>query len=788
MGPFPSSSRCSRTGALLIGALLAEATLAAGSDAAVLGPRLKLALHRALEATSGEAAKPVARPPIHVVLRADPNRLQAAVAACGGSVRTVIDDIATALIPPEGLVRLARKDGVSRIELAGRSFPHPVRFKPQPRPGTLRFPQSSGGSFSTDELPPELPDAAALHQGAPPLSRPYTGKGVVIGFFDTGINFRHLDFRGPDDPTKSRILFIRVPVDRDELLSGRISGTEWTRDQIEAALKGGPDQPSADELDHGTLVAGTAAGNGAATGSHAGMAPEADLVMVHGLRGASYLEAADYIYGKAAEKGMPAVVNQSSWSGSISLFPTLEEEGLEKLIRAAPGRAYVAAAGNGGEFLGHWGGFPLQRDSLWTFYKPVSVDSSLVDSFFLALNWDDRLILEGIVLGPKVEESSLALALDTERPEGEPLDGAQLAGTAWYSLSDLARDVGDWDLVPDLDGLNIDREFAASETLISAGGDTLGSVNLAASPLEAGGGGFRFLLEAEKLSWASDSRSVLWRLMARGQGTIHVWSWLGEGVIRRDLDAETGYRPADNYYMVISPGTSEEVIAVGAYANMEVPAIGLELGDLLPFSSRGPTIDERIKPDLAAPGITYSTSHVGIDGRAGGAGTSLSAPVVAGAVALYLENHPTATSREIREALFASARRDRFTSTFGELPNRHWGHGKLDIIAALTGQRTLVSVADASAPRPEAFQLHPNFPNPFNAGTTLSFGLPAGGEVTLAVYNLLGQRVGLLLDRHFLPAGQHTFRYRETGLGSGTYLLALQSGDARTTRRMTLAK
>ena len=783
MRPFPSSSRCSRTGALLIGALLAEATLAAGSGAAVLCPRLKLALHRALETTSEGAAKPVAQPPIHVVLRADPNRLQDAIAACGGSVGTVIDDIATALVPPEGLVRLARQDGVSRIELAGRSFPHPFRHRPQPQASTLRIHQSRGSP--ADELPPELPDAAALHQGAPPLDRPWTGKGVVIGFFDSGINFHHLDFRDPDDPGKSRILSIWVPVDRDEF-SGRISDTEWTREQIEAALKGGPDQPPEDG-GHGTHVAGTAAGNGAGTGSHAGMAPEADIIMVQVGLGVSYLEAADYIYRKAGEQDMPAVVSQSSWSGFGGLFPTLEEEGLEKLIRAAPGRAYVAGAGNGGEFLGHWGGFPLQRDSLWTFYKPVSLDSTLVDSFCLALNLDDRLILEGIVLGPEVEESSLALTLDTERPEGEPLDGAQLARTAWYSLSDLTTAPGDWDLVPDLFGLKIDREFAASDTLISESGDTMGTVSLAASPLEAGGGGVRFLLEAENLSWASDSRSVLWRLMARGQGTIHVWSLLGEGVIMRDLDADTGYRPADNFYGILSPGTSREVIAVGAYANMEIFP-GVEQGDLLPFSSRGPTIDGRIKPDFVAPGITYSTSHVGIDGRAISAGTSLSAPVVAGAVALYLEKHPTATNREIREALFASARRDRFTSTFGELPNRHWGHGKLDIIAALTGQRTLVSVADASAPRPEAFQLHPNFPNPFNAGTTLSFALPAGGEVTLAVYNLLGQRVGLLLDRHFLPAGQHTFRYRETGLGSGTYLLALQSGDARTTRRMTLAK
>ena len=733
----------------------------------VLGPRLKLTLHRSTRPAS-EGAKRLAQQPIHVVLRADPDRVQAAVAACRGSVRTVIDDIATAFMPPEGLVCLARQDGVSRIELAGRSFPHPVRHRPQPPRGAIRIERADGnGSTPGVELPPELPDAAALHQGAPPLDRAYTGKGVVIGFFDTGINFRHLDFRDPDDPGKSRILSIWDPGDdRGPPPSGRSGGTEWTREQIEAALKGGPDQPSGDEDGHGTLVAGTAAGNGAATGSHAGMAPEADIIMVTPRR-VSYLEAADYIYQKAGELDKPAVVNQSLSTDFIS--GSLEEEGLEKIIQAVPGRAYVAAAGNFGSTPIHWGGFPLQQDSLWTYYRAFS------DSVIFEDIGSDLLVLEGVVLGPKVKESSIALALDTERPEGELIEGAQLAKTGWHSLADFVSDI------------DIDSKFAVSDTLISASGDILGTVLMSASPLE-GCEGHTFTLYAFQFPAASNSGSVLWRFMAKGQGRIHVWiSIFGETVIRRDLDADTGYRPQDSYYTILSPEASEEVIAVGAYANMEAFP-GVEQGDLLPFSSRGPAIDGRIKPDLAAPGITYSTSHVGIDGRAIGAGTSLSAPVVAGAVALYLEKYPTATNQEIREALFASARRDRFTRTFGELPNRHWGHGKLDIIAALTGQRTLVSMAEASAPRPEAFQLHPNFPNPFNAGTTLSFALPAGGEVTLAVYNLLGQRVSLLLDRHFLLAGQHTYRYHGAGQGSGAYLLALQSGDARTARRITLTK
>ena len=759
------------TSALLIFLILVSAKLEAEADSgpAVLGPRLKLALHRSLR-VSGGAAKSVAQPRIHVVLRADPNLLQAAVAACGGSVRTVIDDIATALVPPEGLARLSRQAGVSRIELAGRAFHHRGGINPLPQPGTLGIHQTAGNdSIPCGEVPPELPDVATLHQGAPPFDRAWTGKGVVIGFFDSGINFHHLDFRDPDDPGKSRILSIWAPVGRDLLSSERISGSEWTREQIEAALKGGSDQPSADESGHGTHVAGTAAGNGAGTGSHAGMAPEADIIMVKYGVGGSFLEAADYIYRKAAEQGMPAVVNLSLFTSITPRF--LEQSGLEKLIRAAPGRAFVSSAGNFGSTPIHWGGFPLQRGSLWTYYRAYS-DSTVFEDIGSDLLW-----LQGILLEPfETEKSSLALALDTERSEGEMIEGTQLASTAWHSLEDLSMEI------------DIDAEFAISDTLISVSGDTLGTVSLAASPLDAGGG-LTFSVWAFQYPEARNSGPVLWRLMARGQGTIHVWSWpFAEPVIRRDLDAETGYRPPDSFYTIFSPETSEEVIAVGAYANMEVPAIGLELGDLLPFSSRGPAIDGRIKPDLAAPGITYSTSHVGIDGRAAGAGTSLSAPVVAGAVALYLEKYPTATSREIREALFASARRDRFTRTFGELPNRHWGHGKLDIIAALTGQRTFVAMAEASAPRPGAFQLHPNFPNPFNAGTTLGFALPAGGEVTLAVYNLLGQRVSLLLDRHYLPAGQHTYRYHGAGLGSGTYLLALQSGDSRTARRMTLAK
>ena len=80
-----------------------------------------------------------------------------------------------------------------------------------------------------------------------------------------------------------------------------------------------------------------------------------------------------------------------------------------------------------------------------------------------------------------------------------------------------------------------------------------------------------------------------------------------------------------------------------------------------------------------------------------------------------------------------------------------------------------------------------NYPNPFNPETTISYALPQGSKVRLAVYDLLGHEVAVLVDGS-QPAGQHTVRFDGGDLPSGSYVYRLQVGEEVVARTMTLVK
>jgi hypothetical protein len=89
---------------------------------------------------------------------------------------------------------------------------------------------------------------------------------------------------------------------------------------------------------------------------------------------------------------------------------------------------------------------------------------------------------------------------------------------------------------------------------------------------------------------------------------------------------------------------------------------------------------------------------------------------------------------------------------------------------------------------PQHFLLHQNYPNPFNPTTTITFDLPQASNVTLNVYNLLGQRVATLLDDARLSASRQTVTFDASGLPSGMYLYMLKTNNRTETRRMVLLK
>jgi flagellar hook assembly protein FlgD len=93
---------------------------------------------------------------------------------------------------------------------------------------------------------------------------------------------------------------------------------------------------------------------------------------------------------------------------------------------------------------------------------------------------------------------------------------------------------------------------------------------------------------------------------------------------------------------------------------------------------------------------------------------------------------------------------------------------------------------------PAAFTLEQNYPNPFNPTTSIRFSLPVRSEVSLQIYNLLGQEVKTVFAGE-LPAGTHTQVWDGTNdannrVTSGVYFYRLTYGGQSTTKKMTLIK
>ncbi|MBD3170302.1 MAG: T9SS type A sorting domain-containing protein, partial [candidate division Zixibacteria bacterium] len=80
-----------------------------------------------------------------------------------------------------------------------------------------------------------------------------------------------------------------------------------------------------------------------------------------------------------------------------------------------------------------------------------------------------------------------------------------------------------------------------------------------------------------------------------------------------------------------------------------------------------------------------------------------------------------------------------------------------------------------------------NRPNPFNAQTTIEFSVAEDGDVELSIYNIAGQKIETLVDRH-LSAGEHRVNWSAEGYASGIYFYKLRTANEVMTKRMSLLK
>jgi hypothetical protein len=99
---------------------------------------------------------------------------------------------------------------------------------------------------------------------------------------------------------------------------------------------------------------------------------------------------------------------------------------------------------------------------------------------------------------------------------------------------------------------------------------------------------------------------------------------------------------------------------------------------------------------------------------------------------------------------------------------------------------SITSIEDENT-TPVGYCLNQNYPNPFNPITTIGFDLTKTSNVTLKIFNIIGEEVAILVSDK-LTAGSYNYDWNAGNLASGVYLYRLQAGDYVETRKMILMR
>jgi len=117
-----------------------------------------------------------------------------------------------------------------------------------------------------------------------------------------------------------------------------------------------------------------------------------------------------------------------------------------------------------------------------------------------------------------------------------------------------------------------------------------------------------------------------------------------------------------------------------------------------------------------------------------------------------------------------------------------WGYAVCTDGTVLKIVETVTGVSEpVSSIVPAQYSLEQNYPNPFNPSTTINFSLPKASDVTVKVYNALGNEVMTLVNE-FKNAGTHQVLMNAANLTSGIYFYKIQAGDFVATKKLTLIK
>jgi len=479
-----------------------------------------------------------------------------------------------------------------------------------------------------------------------------TGRGVIVAFADTGINYRNRIFQREDGST--RILAIWDQTIQDgEPPEGFLYGTEYTREEINRALQSENENlegmqsvnaldivPSIDEDGHGTRLAALAAGSRLEDGSaYNSPAFEADIVVVKLKPAKEYLREYYQIPQNAVTYAstdmMMAIKYLDSFArvfrrpvvfclGMGTNFRDHEGNGIFSrylnAVASQRSRIMVIAGGNEGNASHHYAGSFLSESAGGEENMEVYVSEG-VEGFLMEI-WT---------------EAPVNLSVSIKTPGGEYISPTSV-----------------------LFQTNLRYRFVFEETTI-----TVYNAYIA-----QGSGDALILMRFERPT------PGIWTIGVMDENRIpeaRFDAWLP---ISNFLERPVYFLRPDPSVTLTTPAYVPEAITVAAYDSSN--------NSIYLNSGRGYSRDGRIKPDLAAPSVdlTIVGNRLGVEPVISTyTGSSLAAGIMAGASAQFAQwaivdgNSPYIRSQEVKNYFIRGAVRDRNV----EYPNEIWGYGRLDL-------------------------------------------------------------------------------------------------------------
>lgn len=648
--------------------------------------------------------------------------------AAGIKVNTVAGKIVTAHIPMSKLDAVAAIKAVTYIEMGT-----PVRKLMDVSRAAANVDKSLEGV--------DLPQA-------------YTGKGVVVGVIDGGVEYGHVNFYD----SEGKELRIKRVWDQNKSTGTAPEGFDYgaeykTEDDI---LKAKFDMRET----HGSHVMGMAAGSFKdSKHDYRGVAPDADIVFVsfnqNDLTG--ILDGVKYIFKYADSVNKPCVINVSLGTHTgphdgTSSFDTAVSE------LVGPGKILVGANGNeNGEKLHLSRTFNATEEHPDTLRTFIKFANTYYGPYAARIDvWGEQNTDYSVV--PVVYDAANSKILK----ELEPFTPGKEAATKKYTLT--ASTVG----------ITGEMEITGSVSPLNNKPNALVFFN------------FRSVSTQYRLGFY---------VIGRSKGTVHMWNDLYTYSSFDSYNVKGWESGNSDYAAGEIGGTGKRTISVGAYVTRNrvtgLGSTGETLNDLASFSSFGPTADERMKPDISAPGSFIISSYsnylndpygqypapaytVAWNGNSYDfgylQGTSMASPFVAGVMATWLQANPELTPEEAKDILKATAITDKYTGEIAGKGDNKWGYGKVD---AWNGLKALLKNSGVTAPATDGNSILVR-----QEGKTLSLLFTQPSETaTVAVYDLNGRLVNrsdfssvIAGDEHMIDLGNAV---------SGIYVL--RATDSNTT-------